>query len=230
MLYSSVWTRVPGVTAAMMTGLIVACCTLASMRSTTCPPRWIRPRMGGLSFSSVPRPGAPASLRQRPSRPFWQSPPVGPCGQPRRSRVGAERSSKGILLTPPTEPDLMVVPSSGSYACFPVRPASGERVRESSSAASPRLQVASANPWGVAAPHRHEIAGPSKRAALHPRRGVPTSGRPSDFTRARPAVAVCLGHYPEPLATMAAPSPCGTGEASPFRRSRVYAVREVWRV
>jgi len=28
-------------------------------------------RMGGLSLSSVPRPGAPASLRQRPSRPFW---------------------------------------------------------------------------------------------------------------------------------------------------------------
>src|SRR4051812_31995345 len=26
--------------------------------------------MGGLSFSSVPRPGAPASLRRRPSRPF----------------------------------------------------------------------------------------------------------------------------------------------------------------
>ena len=28
------------------------------------------PRMGDLSFSSVPRPGAPASLRQRSSRPF----------------------------------------------------------------------------------------------------------------------------------------------------------------
>ncbi len=51
MLYSSVWTRVLGATAVMMIGLIVACCTLASMRKTTSPPRWIRPRMGGLSFS-----------------------------------------------------------------------------------------------------------------------------------------------------------------------------------
>ena len=58
--------------------------------STTWPPRWIRPRMGGLSFSSVPRPGAPASLRQHPSRPVWPPPPAGPCARPprrpRRSR------------------------------------------------------------------------------------------------------------------------------------------------
>jgi len=40
------------------------------MRRTTWPPRWIRPRIGGLAFSSVPRPGAPASLRHRPGRPF----------------------------------------------------------------------------------------------------------------------------------------------------------------
>ena len=32
----------------VMTGLIVVCCTLASMRSTTWPPRWIRPRIGRL--------------------------------------------------------------------------------------------------------------------------------------------------------------------------------------
>src|SRR3954454_6216068 len=51
---SSVWIRVPLATAALMIGWIVVCCTLASMRSTTCPPRWIRPRIGGLSFSSVP--------------------------------------------------------------------------------------------------------------------------------------------------------------------------------
>src|SRR5215203_2891177 len=57
MLYSSVWTRVPGATAAVMIGWIVTCCTLASMRRITCPPRWIRPRIGGLSFSNVPRPG-----------------------------------------------------------------------------------------------------------------------------------------------------------------------------
>src|SRR3954468_837349 len=67
-----------------MTGSIVLCCTLASMRRTTGPPRWIRPRTGGLSFSDVPRPGAPASLRRRPSRPFWPRPWVGPCGRPRR--------------------------------------------------------------------------------------------------------------------------------------------------
>src|SRR3954454_12351096 len=84
MSYSSVWMRAPLATAASMTGWIVFCCTLASMRMTTCPPRWIRPRTGGLSFSSVPRPGAPASLRRRPSRPFLQLPQVGPCARPRR--------------------------------------------------------------------------------------------------------------------------------------------------
>src|SRR5215218_10033007 len=60
MLYSSVWTRVPRATAAVMIGLIVTCCTLASMRRITGPPRGIRPRIGGLSFSRVPRPGVPA--------------------------------------------------------------------------------------------------------------------------------------------------------------------------
>jgi len=59
MLYSSVWTRVPGVTAAVMIGLIVAYCALANMWGTTCPPRWIRPRIGGLSFFNVPRPPLP---------------------------------------------------------------------------------------------------------------------------------------------------------------------------
>src|SRR4051794_36080642 len=73
MLYWSVWTRVPRATAAVMTGLIVTCRTLASMRRNTCPPRWIRPRIGGLSFSDVPRPGMPLSLRRRPERPFYFS-------------------------------------------------------------------------------------------------------------------------------------------------------------
>jgi hypothetical protein len=50
--------RLPVATVAAMIGWIVFCCTLASMCSTTCPPRWIKPRIGGLSFSSVPRPGA----------------------------------------------------------------------------------------------------------------------------------------------------------------------------
>ena len=34
--------------------------------------------MGGLSFSSVPRPGAPASRRRRPSRPLWRRPRADP--------------------------------------------------------------------------------------------------------------------------------------------------------
>src|SRR3954471_10699043 len=76
--------RVPLATVAAMIGWIVVCCTLASMDSATWPPRWIRPRIGGLSFSRVPRPGAPASLRRRPSRPFWPRPQAGPCGRARR--------------------------------------------------------------------------------------------------------------------------------------------------
>src|SRR3712207_6013092 len=73
MSYSSVWMRAPLATAVSMIGRIVFCCTLASMRMTTCPPRWIRPRIGGLSFSSVPRPGAPASLRRLRAAPFRDS-------------------------------------------------------------------------------------------------------------------------------------------------------------
>src|SRR3954470_12150143 len=38
-----------------MIGLIVFCFTLGSMRRTTWPSRWIKPRIGGFSFSSVPR-------------------------------------------------------------------------------------------------------------------------------------------------------------------------------
>src|SRR3954463_10366266 len=75
MSYSSVWIRVPLAPAASMIGWIVFCCTLASMRSTTCPPRWIRPRIGGLSFASVPRPRAPASPRRGPRPPPFPPPP-----------------------------------------------------------------------------------------------------------------------------------------------------------
>src|SRR5919205_1172699 len=71
MSYSSVWISVPGATAWVMSGLIVACRTLGSMCRITAPPRWIRPRTGGFSFASVPRPGAPGSLRRRPGRPFF---------------------------------------------------------------------------------------------------------------------------------------------------------------
>src|SRR5689334_18503742 len=82
MSYSSVWISVPGTTARVMIGLMVACCTLGSMCRITASPRWIRPRTGGFSFSSVPRPGAPASLRHRPGRPFLLLQPVGPYARP----------------------------------------------------------------------------------------------------------------------------------------------------
>src|SRR3954454_16298681 len=70
MSYASVWTRAPLATVASITGRIVACCTLASMRTATRPPRCSSPRSGGFSFSSVPRPGAALSRRRRPGRPF----------------------------------------------------------------------------------------------------------------------------------------------------------------
>ncbi len=38
-----------------------------------------------------------------------------------------------------------------------------------------------------------------------------------------------MGGCPGHLANMAAPSPCGSDEASPFRRSRVYAVAQIRR-
>src|SRR3954452_23782821 len=40
------------------------------MWSPTSPPRWISPRIGGFSFSRVPRPRSPFSRRLRPSRLF----------------------------------------------------------------------------------------------------------------------------------------------------------------
>ena len=51
---------------------------------TTSPPRWIIPKIGGFSFASVPRPGAPFSRRRRPGRPFFRRPRDGPCARPRR--------------------------------------------------------------------------------------------------------------------------------------------------
>ena len=53
-----------------MIGLIVFCFTLGSIRRTTWPSRWIKPNIGGFSFSSVPRPQVPLSRRRRPARPF----------------------------------------------------------------------------------------------------------------------------------------------------------------
>src|SRR4051812_8467925 len=71
MLYSSVSIIVPLTTIASMIGLIVFCFTLGSIRRTTCPSRWIKPKIGGFSFSSVPRPQAPFRRRRRPARPFF---------------------------------------------------------------------------------------------------------------------------------------------------------------
>src|SRR4051794_24373745 len=63
-------TRAPFATLASITGRIVVCRTLASIRTTTSPPRWSRPRTGGLSLSSVPRPGAPPAAAGAAGAPF----------------------------------------------------------------------------------------------------------------------------------------------------------------
>src|SRR4051794_25524472 len=79
-----------------MIGSIVFCWTLANIRSTTCPPRRIRPSTGGLSFASVPRPGPPASRRRRPRRPPFRRRPARPpaSGRPR---------ARGATPLPPAE-------------------------------------------------------------------------------------------------------------------------------
>src|SRR3954449_678653 len=51
-------------------GLIVFGFTLGSIRRTTWPSRWIKPRICCFSFSSVPRPQVLLSRRRRPARPF----------------------------------------------------------------------------------------------------------------------------------------------------------------
>jgi hypothetical protein len=54
-----------------ISGRIVACRTFSSIRTTTAPPRWIIPKIGGFSFSKVPRPRAPFRQRRRPRRLFF---------------------------------------------------------------------------------------------------------------------------------------------------------------
>src|SRR3954462_15626416 len=53
-----------------MIGLTVFGFTLGSIRRTTWPSRWIKPRICCFSFSSVPRPQVLLSRRRRPARPF----------------------------------------------------------------------------------------------------------------------------------------------------------------
>jgi hypothetical protein len=72
MSYSSVWISAPAATLAKTSGLIVACLTFASICATTSPPRWMIPRIGGFSFSSVPRLRAAFSRLRRPARPFFE--------------------------------------------------------------------------------------------------------------------------------------------------------------
>src|SRR5512143_2147843 len=71
MSYSSVYTCVPGPIVARSNGSIVLCWMFSSMPMTTSPPRWSIPRIGGFSFSKVPRPGTPLSRRRRPLRPLF---------------------------------------------------------------------------------------------------------------------------------------------------------------
>src|SRR4028119_314887 len=95
-----------------MTGLIVVCCTLASMRRTTWPPRWIRPRMGGLSLSGVPRPGAAANRRPPPPRPPSRPPPAGRRARPAPPSGGGGRAApfgdrRRLALVPGHDVDLV---------------------------------------------------------------------------------------------------------------------------
>src|SRR4051794_11764089 len=94
---ASVCTSAPFATVASITGRIVTCRTSGSIRGTISPPRCRRPRIGGLSFASVPRPGAPLSRRRRPGRPFLRPRPAGPCGRPRR---GPRRSRPRLPAAP----------------------------------------------------------------------------------------------------------------------------------
>jgi len=69
---------------------------------TSCPDDPAVPRepegTGGLFFSNVPRPGTPASLRHRPSRPFWPLPSAAPCARPPRK---PRRSPPRLAVPPP---------------------------------------------------------------------------------------------------------------------------------
>src|SRR3954447_16416175 len=71
MSYSSVWISLPGATAWVIIGLIVACCTLGSICRITGPPRWISPRR---VVSPVPACRVPAHLKACdavPAAPFY---------------------------------------------------------------------------------------------------------------------------------------------------------------
>jgi hypothetical protein len=104
-LHRSERRRGPLTTIASMIGLIVFCFTLGSMRRTTCPSRWIKPRIGGFSFSSVPRPHAPLSRRRRPARSFFGRPPGCPCAR-RQRRPHRPRPRRPASPREPWQPSL----------------------------------------------------------------------------------------------------------------------------
>src|SRR2546428_5050437 len=81
MSYASVYIQVPGAMVALISGLIVRCWTLSSVRITPSPPRWIIPKIGGFSVASVPRPRFPLSRLRRPCRPFFRPHRAFPCAQ-----------------------------------------------------------------------------------------------------------------------------------------------------
>src|SRR3954471_10550183 len=87
MPYSSVWMSALFATVAAMIGWIVVCCTLANMRRTTWPPRWIRPR-----WVACPSPACPGPAR-RPA-----------CGGVRAAPFD---NSGGLTLVPGHDVDLV---------------------------------------------------------------------------------------------------------------------------
>src|SRR3978361_207377 len=71
MPYSSVWISVPGATACVMIGWMVACRTLGSMCRITCPPRWIRPALAVSPSPACRVPARPEACDAVLSAPFF---------------------------------------------------------------------------------------------------------------------------------------------------------------
>src|SRR5262245_54503135 len=67
MLYSSVYTSVPGGMGSLMSGSIVFCCTWARSWITTCPPRCIMPKDGWPFL----RQGASSTFPFEPASTTW---------------------------------------------------------------------------------------------------------------------------------------------------------------
>ena len=183
MLYSSVGTRVPSATAALMIGLIVACCTLASMRSATWPPRWISPRVGSLSFSSVPRPPLPFQRLRH-----WNLGQLRPARLPACGTVRAAPlcHSRRLALVPSHDVNFVAFHlalqfhrrrSGGQAAAQLLR--HGLRSRSAQAQLQSHLPIGEIQSHEVEAQHPHPqrlvVPGQHHRAAI-PRREMPRSG------------------------------------------------------